>query len=393
MLFLTLLGSYGMLSFLMVFFVDMVMGDQRNIQSVCRAWKWAVSLLYPMIMFSFVLRYYRVRYVFSGVKRSAQNTVANLYLQTQPLRKSHMSENHILRILAVILLFLGFLNFCVWRIVGKENIMIISDGCEDGSLLESLMIFWVVVHCIELAVFLWMAVDSLRVVKRPEFSMTKEMLTLSIIWGMITAGAATLLAVKLQHPKRTDDDHFYWRWNTLCDLCYIVVAATVGTTTPIVQSYLISSFSWFPLFGDCKLLRSLESILSNISSLQIFRTFLIKECNVENLLLWVEIEIFKENALKRHALRIFNKFLKDESELEVTIVSVEFKKKLFNRIKNSDDRDDLSLVFDEVQEDIFAYMKRESYPRFLASTQSRLLIDILDNEEFLRQCLQDSGMI
>lgn len=141
MLFLTLLGSYGMLSFLMVFFVDMVMGDQRNIQSVCRAWKWAVSLLYPMIMFSFVLRYYRVRYVFSGVKRSAQNTVANLYLQTQPLRKSHMSENHILRILAVILLFLGFLNFCVWRIVGKENIMIISDGCEDGSLLESLMIF------------------------------------------------------------------------------------------------------------------------------------------------------------------------------------------------------------------------------------------------------------
>jgi len=393
MLFLNLLGSYTMLIFLMVFFVDMIHGNQPNKQSVCRAWKYAVSLLYPMIMFSFVLRYYRVRYVFSGVKRSAQNSRANLYLQTQPLRKSHMSENHILRILAVIMLFLGFLNFCLILIVGNKNLLIISDGCEDGSLLKSLMIFWMVVHCTELVVFIWVAVDSMRVVKRPEFSMTKEMLTLAVIWGMITAGAATLLAVILKNQKMTDDDHYYWRWNTLCDICYIGGAATIGTTAPIVQSYLRSSFSWWPLFGDCKVLLSLESILSNISSLQVFRTFLIKECTVENLLLWVEIEIFTENATKRHALRIFNKFLKDDSELEVTIVSDELKKQLFNRIENAGDLDNLSLIFEEVQEEIFAHMKRESYPRFLASTQSRLLMDILDDQEFLCQCLQDSGMI
>jgi len=393
MLFLNLLGSYGLLAFLTVFFVNMIKGNPENTWSVCIAWKWAVSLLYPMITFSFFLRYYRVRYVFSGVKRSTNYSLASLYLQAEPVRKSHMGENHILRILIVILLFLGFLSFCVWLLVGDKNIMIISDGCENGSLLTSLMICWVVVHCIELVAFLWIAVDSMRVVKRPEFSMTKEMLTIAIIWGMITAGAATLLAVQLKRPSMTGDDQWYWRWNTLCDLCYIVVYATVGTTAPLVQSYLTSSFNWYPLFGDCKVLRSLESILGNISSLQMFRTFLIKECTVENLLLWVEIEIFKDNATKRRAFRIFKKFLKDESELEVTTVSDELKKQLFNRIKNSGDRDDLSLIFEEVQEEIFTYMKRESYPRFLASAQSRLLVDILDNEEFLCQSLKDSGMI
>jgi len=392
MLFLNLLGSYVLLAFLIVIFVHMMRGDDESKLSFCVAWKWAISLLYPMIIFSFLLRYYRVRFVFSGIKRSAYDGPASLYLQAQPIKMSHMGENHILRILMVIILILAFFTFCLPLL--RYELSVVGDSCEDGSLLIDLMIFWVVVHCLELVIFLWVAVDSMRVVKRPEFSMAKEMFLLAFIWGIITAGAATLLAVKLRRANMDGgNDQWYWRWNTLCDFSYIVAAATVGTTVPIGQSYLTSGFSWYPLFGDCKVLRSLESILNNISSLQMFRTFLIQECTVENLLLWVEIEIFKDNSTKRHALRIFNKFLKDDPELEITTVSDELKKQVFNRIKNANDQDDLCLIFEEVQKEIFAYMKRESYPRFLASTQSRILMNILDNEEFLCQSLQDSGMM
>jgi len=395
MLFLNLLGSYVLLAFLIVIFVHMMRGDDESKLSFCVAWKWAISLLYPMIIFSFLLRYYRVRFVFSGIKRSAYDGPASLYLQAQPIKMSHMGENHILRILMVIILILAFFTFCLPLL--RYELSVVGDSCEDGSLLIDLMIFWVVVHCLELVIFLWVAVDSMRVVKRPEFSMAKEMFILAFIWGIITAGASTLLAVNLRQAETNgDDDQGYWgwnTWNTLFDFSYPVAAATVGTTVPIVQSYLTSGISWYPLFGDCKVLRSLESILNNISSLQVFRTFLIKECTVENLLLWVEIEIFKDNSTKRHALRIFNKFLKDEPELEITTVSDELKNQVFNRIKNTSYQDDLSLIFEEVQKEIFAYMKRESYPRFLASTQSRILMDILDSEEFLSQSLQDSGMM
>jgi len=348
-------------------------------------------LLYPTIIFSFLLRYYRLRFVFSGVKPS-DNSVPNVYHQTKPTRKSHMSENHILRILSVILLLLAFIRLISDWIFEDKNVMVVSDSCKSGNSMHESMIFWAVEHCLELFAFLLVAVDSMRVVKRAEFSMTKEMSTLALIWAIITTVMIVLLVLRLKQ-RSASYDSWYWRWNTACDISYVVVAAIVGTTVPIIQSYLRSGLSWYPLFGNCKVLRSLESILNNISSLQMFRSFLIKECTVENLLLWVEIEIFKDNSTVRHAQRIFNKYLNDDPVLEVTTVSDKLKKLVFDRITNTDELVEVSHIFDEVQKEIFEYMKRESYPRFLPSTESRMLLDILDHEEFLCQSLKDSGLM
>jgi len=390
MLFLNLLGSYGMLAIMIVIFVRMLRDDEESDDLFCSIYKWAVTLLYPTIIFSFLLRYYRLRFVFSGVKPS-NDSVPNVYHQTQPTRKSHMSENHILRILSVILLFLAFIRLIFDWIFEDKNVMVVSDSCRSGKSMNDSMIFWLVEHCLELVAFLLVAVDSMRLVKRAEFSMTKEMSTLALIWAIITTVMIVLLVMRLK--QSTSHDSWYWRWNTACDISYIIVTAIVGTTVPIIQSYLRSGVSWYPLFGDCKVLRSLESILNNISSLQMFRSFLIKECTVENLLLWVEIEIFKDNSTVRHAQRIFNKYLNDDPVLEVTTVSDELKKMVFDRITNTGKLVEVSHIFDEVQKEIFEYMKRESYPRFLPSAESRMLLDILDHEEFLRQSLKDSGMM
>merc|ERR1719474_1203933 len=190
--------------------------------------------------------------------------------------------------------------------------------------------------------------------------MTREMIMLAFPWGVITTCAATLMAIRVRGgDSEKHDDDWFWRWNTACDFFYVLTAATLGTTYPLVKSYISSGFSWYPLFGDCKVLRSLESILNNISALQLFRSFLIRECTVENLLLWVEIEIFKDNSTLRHAQRIFNKYLNDDPVLEVTTVSDELKKIVFDRITNPDELVEQSHIFDEVQKEMFEYMKRK----------------------------------
>jgi len=398
MLFLTLLGGYGLLCFLIVIFVRNLDGVNKKLpkihETLCIAWKWGTSLLYPMAIFPFLLRYYRIRFVFTGVgQRRKNNNLPSIHPYAQPQRKTYLGEGHIVRIMAVILLFMVFVRVCFDELFADAKVT--SDACESDSILTNVMILWIVVHGLELLAFLWVAVDSMRNIKRPEFSMTQEMLMLAFVWTVITACAATLLTIRLREgssDKHGDD--WYRLWNTACDMCYILAAATVGTTVPLVKSYLFSGFSWYPLFGDCKVLRSLEAILNNISALQLFRSFLIAECTVENLLLWVEIEIFKDNSNLRHAQRIYNKFLKDEPELEVTTVSDELKVLVYNRItRDSRFIGEYSRIFDEVQKEIFEYMKRESYPRFLASAQSRTLMDLLDHEEYLCKSLQESGMM
>jgi len=397
MLFCTLLGSYGLLCFMILIFIRTLGGGTQNLvdPSLCIVWKWGVFLLYPLAMIPFYLRYYRVRFVFTGVRQRRINNHPTLYLHSQPKRKSYLGENHIVRILAVILLFMVFVRVCFDQLL--SNAKVTSDSCQEGYILTSVMILWVVIHCGELLAFLWVAVDSMRKVKRPEFSMTREMIMLAFPWGVITTCAATLMAIRVRrgaHEKHSDD--WFWRWNTACDFCYVFTAVTIGTSYPLAKSYISSGISWYPLFGDCKVLRSLESILNNISALQLFRSFLIRECTVENLLLWVEIEIFKDNSTLRHAQRIYNKFLKDEPELEVTTVSDELKTQVYNRITRARScslTGDYSRIFDEVQKEIFEYMRRESYPRFLASQQSRMLMEILDHEELLCHSLLESGMM
>lgn len=392
MLFSTLVGCYSMIGFLIVIIVrSLNTTETRNTKDFCMAWKWGVCILYPIAILPFMLRYYRVRFVFSSVTRTVRQLQVNAYPFNNPVMKSHMSEYHILRILAVFVLFMAFVRVCLDQVF--EDNKLTSDGCLSGSILSGAMVFWVVEHSLEFIFFLWIALNSSQIMKRQEFSMSKEMVVLAVCWGFITAGAATLMALRFMHPSEKMKDNWNWRWNTVCDLCYLVVAATIGTTAPIIMSYSSTGVNWFPLFGDCKVLRSLESILNNISALQKFRNFLIEECTVENLLLWVEIEIFKDSKSLRHAKRIFNKFLREESELEVTIVSEELRTLVFNRLRSPHELSDCSCMFDEVQKEIFEYMKRESYPRFLTSSQSMMLIEVLDQEEFLCQSLIESGML
>jgi len=395
MLFLTLLGSYGLLCFLILIFIHNLADPNKEIhETICIAWKWGTSLLYPMAVIPFFLRYYRVRFVFTGVDQRRKNyNLPSIHLHALPQKKTYLGEGHIVRIMAVVLLFMVFVRVCFDELFADAKVT--SDACESDSVLTNVMILWIIVHSIELLGFLWIAVDSMRKIKRPEFSMTREMLMLSLAWVVFTAVAATLLTIRLRKGSSDKhDDDWYRLWNTACDMCFIFSAATVGTTVPLVKSYLFSGFTWDPLFGDCKVLRSLESILNNISAFKLFRSFLIKECTVENLLLWTEIEIFKDNSTLRHAQRIYNKFLKDEPELEVTTVSDDLKGLVYNRItRASRVIGDYSCIFDEAQKEIFEYMKRESYPRFLASEQSRILMDLLDHEEYLRKSLIDSGMM
>jgi len=399
-LLLTLTGNYTLLFFLAL----LTAREWNNLpraKGFCDAYKWMVTIMYPLATIPFLLRYFRVRFIFSSVPSSfrAQPSDAgwtNIQLNNAPMRKSNMREDHILRILLLILLFVAFLRICLEELFTDLS-EIVGNGCQDSKVLTSVMLVWVLIHAIELIAFCWVTFDDKHVLRiMPEFSMGKEMGLMSILWLVCTASASAILVIRF---RDTNDhahlDQWYWKFNTVVDVVYFFGAATIGVTWPLVRTFTESGFACFPLFGDCTVLRSLEGTLSQITALQVFRSFLIQECTVENLLLWVEIELFKDNPIVRQGRRIYNKFLSEESELEVSTVSDNLKRKVRQRLSARSEtiKGNIGDVFDEVQAEVFEYMKRESYPRFLASSQSMMLMEILDREEFLCQALKNSNML
>uniref|UniRef100_A0A7S2TKW5 RGS domain-containing protein n=1 Tax=Lotharella oceanica TaxID=641309 RepID=A0A7S2TKW5_9EUKA len=73
-------------------------------------------------------------------------------------------------------------------------------------------------------------------------------------------------------------------------------------------------------FSNCQALTSLETVLGDITCMQYFREYLISLSQVETLLCWIEIEMFRDlrpEVASFHAHRIWDKFLSPTAALGV----------------------------------------------------------------------------
>jgi len=321
------------------------------------------------------------------LSRTNENANSNIEFVAKP----SMGENHIILILAVFVLFMAFVRICFDELLEKTTTT--TAGCLSGSVLYGDIIFWLGEHCLEFFVFVGIALGSKKQIVPQEFSISRETTVLSACWFLITGCAAMVFILKGWHPKDTLSEDWHQRWNTICDMCYLFVAATIGSTYPLIKSYASSGVNWFPLYGGYRVLQSLESIFNNKKVFEEFQIFLIEECTYENLWLWTAIELFKDSKNLCHAQRIFNTFLKEGSEREVTIVCAEFRSRMCKNLSCPHELADYSCMFDEVQKEIFEYMRRESYPRFLKSCRGKKLMENLDQEELLRVSLTECGML
>lgn len=251
--------------------------------------------------------------------------------------------------------------------------------------------FWMGANGVEIlccAFLLW----KLRYV-RDDYGINKELRIVCAAWIITTL--AVLVSLLLKEgvfsflPQLEGDTYLLVYAGAMMTRNTIVFIASV--CYPVCRSY---SAAYATLWSNCDALRSLNALLKDIVCVQYFRQFLIREAHAEYILCWVEIELFKDcddlEMLRSQALRIYDKYLCEDAELEV-LVSLNVRNRLAYCLEQ-EIPDVNRQTFDEVQQELFDLMSPE-FTRFLASESCSQCLRELEREENLRELLEKSQMI
>ena len=123
------------------------------------------------------------------------------------------------------------------------------------------------------------------------------------------------------------------------------------------------------------MVRDLKEALRNQAFLWGFKEFCMKEFNVENLLCWLDVEVYKEEADEQKRITLaemlYNTYLKSDCPLQVNVptqlvgvLEVPYKAAPID-------------MFDELQAAIFRNMVADSLPRFVKSPQYERVAELM----------------
>lgn len=371
----------------------------------CSVWRWLAAICYPSAVVPYALRAYRTSFVFS---ESEQRGSHGQY----PVRKHWMRESHLLKMYLIIMTVVLSLRLCTSVLLagpgGQHDAELISTGCDHKGILGSVMWFWAVEHTVE-TILLLVTIYLLWDVPY-HFSLFDEFACIGVFWTITTAMAMLLACMKsfpgveknmmkyLPMGKGLDNtptDSQYWFWNSVTDIPRFYCLFFVSCVWPLWQSYYSKPEQI--VWSSCDALRSLRLLLNDVKCLEYFREFLIDNFNVEYLLCYTEIEIFKhitEHSSLSKARRIYDRFLTPDAEMRVEGVSVERLRKLRNRLESKHEtKKTISNIFNNIQKEVFDVMNKDIFPRFLASDLCRELIHELEKSELLRETLVLSKMM
>ena len=177
------------------------------------------------------------------------------------------------------------------------------------------------------------------------------------------------------------------------------------------------------VFSNCRILYSIDYLLSDMNGILYFRQFLSMQTQgIELLLFWIEVEIYKDSndrSMYTQALRIFDKFIQNGAEykIEESIVDQSICYQIAAQLgrewkyenltasssngagaKNAyafpiSKTGELRNVFDEAQGKCYELLKSEYFPQFLAHKSCDALLNKLKIEERFYDALKRSHMI
>lgn len=120
------------------------------------------------------------------------------------------------------------------------------------------------------------------------------------------------------------------------------------------------------------------SVLYNTTSLIFFNEFCLREYSIENVLFWVESEIFKsitsESGRYEMAKRIILTYIEPNSPLCLNIED-----DLRDSVRNFSQEEVPLYLFDELQEFILKLLKLHAYPRFELSDLFEQFLKLKEN--------------
>eukprot|EP01084_Bolivina_argentea_P075870 137494_1 len=422
-----------------------------NDQSFCTLWQWAASFFYCGCIVPYFLRTHRLRFLYNKTKEFVELENKSKRFRYHRHYKYWMQENRIILLIIVICLMMFAFRFLIDEMTSNYNYHLISIGCDEGTNLDFASVIWIVIHFIECLALIW-CVNKLKPIKQ-EFSIRNELHWVAFIW--ITATILSVIvylyatitpfrdSVESNHDNSID---IAWILNACCELYRFVFCYLITAIYPLYCTIRLPQQS-IPLFSNCRILYSIDLLLSDMNGVHYFREFLRQNQGIELLLFWIEVEIYKDyfyEKLNDHtipkkikviqlysqALRIFDKFIKNEAEFKIdqSIILQEicaniaeilgqqdkydilassqsqtslkkFKKSARGEVINhvysfpSSKMYQLQNIFDDAQNKCYQILKSTYFPTFLADPLCDGLLNKLKIEERFYDALKRSHMI
>lgn len=400
-------GLVGYLQFvcLAYYHVARTMGFDHVFSSndFCDLYPWLEWLTYPCLIMSYLLRYFRLNYVFHAVELRVVRA-PNVDLQaSEPLQGMYeMQQNRRLpRILKEWTLIKCLLVIEALLLIIKSSLNVIDPtNVHDERLrcMGSFPIVWIL-GSITLIVLCAVFLCTHRHVRWDDYGMYQELAVICFALSVVTLTRFLALIVKLGYipvgfyPGKDDsNDRNYLETDVAFRLALNISLFLISVVYPIIQSFRQQRCT---MWSTSDALMSLESVLADILCIQYFRNFL-QEKGCDNLILcWVEIALFKDldpddlDTIHRHAIRLTEKYVLRQSEFELQM-SENVRTKLCDELRHANQITVHSL--DEVENEIFTLMK-PLFILFLSSENCQLCLNDLEREEALKRLLELCHMI
>jgi hypothetical protein len=107
----------------------------------------------------------------------------------------------------------------------------------------------------------------------------------------------------------------------------------------------------------------LNSVLHNLASMQFFNEFCLTEYAIENVLFWIECEVFKsindDETRKLFAKYIYLAYIQQESPLKLNV-----DEEVRNTLLESYDKEPTTEMFEDIQNFVYILIKKHAYNRF-----------------------------
>eukprot|EP00743_Colponemidia_sp_Colp-15_P004384 GILK01004728.1.p1 GENE.GILK01004728.1~~GILK01004728.1.p1 ORF type:complete len:435 (+),score=25.82 GILK01004728.1:76-1305(+) len=339
----------------------------------CSVSRFIIDIAHPLLFLPYLFRCYRLYFVFN---LNAEKLTTNLQYYKARYRAKESFLLHIFFLCMVPFIVYSALEYCLHVQWTPAPFF----GCqEDDNFQASTSLFWLGLFILQ-ALTLLVAVFVLRRIQ-DEFNINSELKIICLIWGIYTF-VTTALELTGAHSV------FAY---TVLSISRSVLVQIVSCAVPLVQSYLAPPI---PIWSTSDTVESLDRLLRDPVGIVYFQKYLVNQFSVENLLFWVEVELFKDltpldpEVQVEKVQHILNSYFTPEAKLQLRGIPDEFKVQLLSKA-NAPHR----AMFNAVQQFVFDRMEQEVYPRFRESSVCQELKAELRSQENLYGRLLVSSML
>ena len=388
-----------------------------NSENGCSFGAWAMTIGHPLLFIPYVLRCYRLHLIFNlTIEKESATYQPDNAVKYYHSRKHRISDAYLLRIMAVVCA-------AAVGVAAVDEYFLSHSALGSWQRLyvcnwhaKSFVAVWDAVRFLETLIFtvslykLWKVVDA--------FTIRMELVGVGGIW---LGNLIVRVVLGIYHPE----EELWVRAQPYAIVARSTVCLFASVIVPIAWSMLEKKRSGIILWADNAALRSLRDTLHDPEYVKAFQRFLVKRFSVENVLFWMEIELYRVTAdgdaafynnrgqsdplnrmyqsedsdpnakvnralLQSEARAIVERYLMPEAHLALMAVDDATKVHIQRSVEAGICTADL---FDTAQQMVYDYIKKECWEDFLNSSDCRRAMRKVKRQETIRSRLIGAGMM